>query len=908
MARSGRRHPTPPRRTLFDDLDEGNRNLFCARPDLTNEAAVERLFCDRLLVELGYKDHQIKPKTALDEIVVGHGRKREKYRPDYAMSVDGKPRWILDAKHPDEDPDEWFAQGSGYALALNQKYDTDTNPVRLFVLSNGLTTSVYRWDSDTPVLRVDFSDFNWGRPKFEQLRELLGPAAVSASTVKQTDLQATITLTRPTSEKARLIFGQCHDAIWKAEVCSPSAAFMAFVKVVFVKLWADRQLRNQSDLSGLFEGKYGDNVTLPADRVAFSVRWIEKREAEGNVNPLDTSLFAALRDQIEGDIKTRKKKRIFEHDEGIGLRPDTVKEVVRRLEKFDLFGIDEDLNGRLFETFLSATMRGKALGQFFTPRSVVKMMADLADLTVTPDAQDRVIDACCGTGGFLIEALTIMRNRVRDNGSLSNQQKRDLIEQICTECLFGIDAGSDPPLARIARINMYLHGDGGTRVYYCDALDKEVQSPTGEAETVGWAEELRQELAGLEFDVVLTNPPFSMKKEKNNPGEHRILEQYDLARTSPKTTAIRASLRSNVMFIERYHGLLKPGGRLITVIDDSLLANPQFGYVRDFIRSRFLIRAIISLPGDTFCRQGSRVKTSVLVLEKRRQGDEEQPDCFGYFAVRLGVDDLTPRATKADVEKAHGLAKAEAEEIVNGFRAYREGRQMGLIVPGSRLSDRIDLKFVAGTLGQMTGQWRSMGLDVRALGSVTTPVKAEVVRPSADHPQQQFKLVSVSYDGFCEVRKEKLGREVRPENMLRLHEGLLVFSTVRATDGAIAIVPPELDGALLSQSSYIILDCGDRETTEYVRGILRSYEIRADMQSLSHGSTRYTTRWEDVRNVEIPWPDDATIREIGASYIEADTADRKARQALASAHGRIAQLGVESEESQERFTQSKAPT
>ena len=708
---------TSSRRTLFDDLDEGDRNLFCARSDLTNEAAVERLFCDRLLVELGYKDHQIKPKTILDEIAVGRGRRREKYRPDYAMSVNGKPRWILDAKHPDEDPDKWFAQGSGYALALNQMYDTDTNPVRLFVLSNGLTTSVYRWDSDTPVLRVDFSDFNWGRPKFEQLRELLGPAAVAASTKEQPESQAAITLTRPTSEKARLIFKQCHDAIWKAEVCGPSAAFMAFVKVVFVKLWADRQLRNQSDLAGLFEGEHGKIVTLPADRVTFSVRWIEKREAEGNVNPLDTSLFAALRDQIEGDIQTRRKKRVFEHGEGIGLRPDTVKDVVRRLEKFDLFGIDEDLNGRLFETFLSATMRGQALGQFFTPRSVVKMMADLADLTVTPDAQDRVIDACCGTGGFLIEALTIMRNRVRDNDSLSSQQKRELIEQICTESLFGIDAGSDPPIARIARINMYLHGDGGTRVYYCDALDKEVKSPTGEAETVGWADELRAELDGLQFDVALTNPPFSMKKEKNNPGEYRVLKQYEMALKSPKTTAIRASLRSNVMFIERYNGLLKPGGRLITVIDDSLLANPHFGYVRDFIRNRFLIRAIISLPGDTFRRQGSRVKTSVLVLEKRRPGDQEQPDCFGYFAVYLGVDDLTPRATRAAVEKAHGLAKAEAEKIVNGFRAYREGRRMGLIVPGDQLSDRLDLKFVGGTLGQMTDQWRRMGLRRSCLGN-----------------------------------------------------------------------------------------------------------------------------------------------------------------------------------------------
>lgn len=893
----------PPRRTLFDGLDDGARNLFCARRDLTNEAAVERLFCDRLLEELGYKDHQIKPKTSLSKIAVGRGSRRENYKPDYAMLVGGTPRWILDAKHPDEDPDKWFEQCSGYALGLNQKYDA--NPVQFFVLTNGLTTSVYRWDSDTPLLRLDFSDFNWSGSRFESLRALLLPSAVVSEELPTPEPYATTTLVRPTTEKARHIFAQCHRAIWKAELCNPPAAFMPFVKVMFVKLWADRQLRRQDDLSTLFDHD-GDVIVLPADRVTFSVRWIEKREAEGDSNPLETSLFASLRDQIEQDIHDRRKKRVFEPGEGIGLRPDTVKDVVRRLEGFDLFGIDEDLNGRLFETFLSATMRGKALGQFFTPRSVVKMMAELADLAATPEQQDQVLDACCGTGGFLIEALTIMRNRVRANGSLSDHQKRDLIDRVCTECLFGIDAGSDPPLARIARINMYLHGDGGTRIYYCDALDKEVQPPNSEPETVTWATELRDELAEPRFDVVLTNPPFSMTKEKKSPAEHRVLKQYELARTSGSGAAIRQSLRSNVMFFERYHGVLKPGGRLITVIDESLLANPSFGYVREYIRSRFLVRAIISLPGNAFRRQGSRVKTSILVLEKRRHAHDNQPDCYGYFSEHLGVDDLTPRATSAAIMKARRLAEQETKEIVTGFRAYLNGAQEGVIVRGSQLSDRLDLKYVAGQTGRMAAHWESIGHDAVPLKSIATPVDAEVV--PADYPDTRFKLVSISYDGFCRVEKEQLGDEVVAEKMLRLSTGLLVFSTIRATDGAVAVVPSELDGSLVSASSYVLLDCGDRETTEYVRGVLRSHEIRADLQSLSHGSSRYDTKWKYVSDVKIPWPDRDTIRDIGKGFVLAERRKRQADDAYAAASDPIAQLGVESSESRERFTQSKAPT
>ena len=86
-----------------------------------------------------------------------------------------------------------------------------------------------------------------------------------------------------------------------------------------------------------------------------------------------------LRDKIErGYSFPKEKANLVEKNEEIDMRPDTIKSVVRRLEHYDLFGIDEDLNGRLFETFLSATMRGRELGQYFTPRSIVKLMTRMA--------------------------------------------------------------------------------------------------------------------------------------------------------------------------------------------------------------------------------------------------------------------------------------------------------------------------------------------------------------------------------------------------------------------------------------------------------------------------------------------------------------------------------------------------
>ena len=67
-------------------------------------------------------------------------------------------------------------------------------------------------------------------------------------------------------------------------------------------------------------------------------------------------------DDMEKQIARRVRQRFFDNDEQIDLKPDTIRGVAERLESFYLFGIDADLNGRLFENFLSATMRGKDWG------------------------------------------------------------------------------------------------------------------------------------------------------------------------------------------------------------------------------------------------------------------------------------------------------------------------------------------------------------------------------------------------------------------------------------------------------------------------------------------------------------------------------------------------------------------
>jgi len=132
----------PPRRTVLDALGTTAKNVYCQLSDLSNEASVENFFVSRFLMDLRYRDSQIKTKQSLEKLTVGRGSRREKYKPDYALLFRREPRCIIDAKGTDEHLDDWIEQCSGYCLALNRKYG-ERNPVKYFVLTNGVRTVLY---------------------------------------------------------------------------------------------------------------------------------------------------------------------------------------------------------------------------------------------------------------------------------------------------------------------------------------------------------------------------------------------------------------------------------------------------------------------------------------------------------------------------------------------------------------------------------------------------------------------------------------------------------------------------------------------------------------------------------------------------------------------------------------------
>jgi type I restriction enzyme M protein len=173
------------------------------------------------------------------------------------------------------------------------------------------------------------------------------------------------------------------------------------------------------------------------------------------------------------------------------------------------------------------------------------------------------------------------------------------------------------------------------------------------------------------------------------------IDRFDLSRHLGKTSCgdgekqkagkaavkQRASVKTEILFLERIHDFLKPGtGRAAIVVPDGILTNGSLQGVRDWFMERFQILAVISLPQAAFQHSGASVKASLLFVRRRAEkevADDSEaifmaaPANIGYDAtgrdtVRMEV--IQPGDEERRVRKHHDLFAYEAIE------AFKDGK------------------------------------------------------------------------------------------------------------------------------------------------------------------------------------------------------------------------------------------
>jgi type I restriction enzyme M protein len=574
----------------------------------------------------------------------------------------------------------------------------------------------------------------------------------------------------------------CHNVLRDAQAMGPIQAFDTISKVLFIKLYIER-----SGNHGTFTTKFLD------DR--------ERTRVEGE-QPVHESLFDLTREAYAADD-------LFDDNE-LGISAATFRELVAKLERFNLSQTGEDVKGIAFEQFLGRTFRGE-LGQFFTPRPVVNFMVEALD----PREGELVCDPAAGSGGFLIRVFDHVRDLIATDiaaqkegavaaiyaeyaedapeDKLAERDERaevareelnaDLapfrrdggpantrVGRLARDCIYGTDKESRA--ARTAKMNMIMHGDGHGGIHWHDGLI---------------------DINGIwenRFHVVVTNPPFGSSVKKT-------LRVGDTSTTDVPSTATytrqqnerygdawrlahagvvanrgksilslyevgegRGGSKTEILFLERCLDLLKPGGRLAIVLPNGNLNGASVSWLRRWAEGKAFLRGVVVLPMETFKFSGASVSASVVFMQKFRYADTMR-----WQAAWAEADAaLAPEFAQRRAEKAAFYATDvidggddELKEILTDLRALGGDR----VLPELSHTEPTGIERGAGTTRIGSPRWTGpsrgdaaalrrkyteRAADVPAVAQALANLKAELAALDDEQTKAMWSHVRETFD------------------------------------------------------------------------------------------------------------------------------------------------------------------
>jgi type I restriction enzyme M protein len=451
------------------------------------------------------------------------------FEPDYILYQSGtdKPIAVIEAKR----------SGQSLTKALDQAVQQYAKPLKVDIVfvADGAIIESYDCRTNVP-LRMDDDLVTTLLNEKQILRHIEEGASIYTPDVVQ-----------HTKQELIQVFSEANDLLRKEGLREGIERFSEFSNLLFLKLISE--IENDRANNGekrILEKKYCWETFCdkPADEM---------------LDYINDTILLRLVDKYNHSGDVFQKKLLIKN-------PDTLEKIVQKLSKLTLLDTDSDIKGDAFEYFLKNSISvGNDLGEYFTPRHIVKLIVDLVD----PRYGETVYDPACGTGGFLIQAFRHIKNKVRET--------RGRLKVLKEETIYGRELTGT---AKIAKMNMIIIGDGHNNIEQMDSL----KSPVKE-----------------EYDVVLTNYPFSQTTDYS--------AYYGLKTES-----------ANPVFLKHVIDALKDGCRAGVVVPEGMLfdESQQYAKVRRILLETCDVEAVINLNSYVF-RPYTGQPTSILIFKKGSQ-------------------------------------------------------------------------------------------------------------------------------------------------------------------------------------------------------------------------------------------------------------------------------------------------
>ena len=341
-------------------------------------------------------------------------------------------------------------------------------------------------------------------------------------------------------------------------------------------------------------------ATIPRDRFRWSV-WAKGLSGEALVRFLRDEVFAFFAEMGEAAA----------HNFMDGARlaiidPTVLTQVVNLVDGLRLDAADSDTKGDLFEHVLRQIRQAGELGQFRTPRHVIRAIVEILD----PKVGETIYDPAAGTAGFLVAAYNHIRlinsspNAIQEVELDGKMQKRGLGDQLSAAQTAALQSATfygndvDPKMVRLATMNLTLRGLPNVRVLLRNVLTSNLDNE--KKEQLG--------LPAEDYHVILANPPFAGRVDKD-----RVVEEVKVG----------TSTATELLFLKYMMDSLRAGGRCGVIVPEGVLFGSTGAHkeLRRQLIENNRVEAVLSLPGGVF-QPYSGVKTSVLIFKKGGNTDK----------------------------------------------------------------------------------------------------------------------------------------------------------------------------------------------------------------------------------------------------------------------------------------------
>ncbi|MHB9291954.1 hypothetical protein Holit_01042 [Hollandina sp. SP2] len=587
-----------------------------------------RVLIDKSLENLGWvlsgRNRNVfleQPKTQKEKKLLG------RKRPDYVLYAkdehdDEHAIIVIEAKRKGERIDTALEQGIHYAKTLDAP---------IVFATDGLFCKSYHTKFDrTPILNGEEVD--------EFLREALAIKYLASWEVNTVSPKV-----QYDRKELIKIFDEANNMLRGDGLRAGIERFGEFANILFLKLISEtEQLKREFGKESGFD---------------FACHWdkIKNATESTRIEYISKTVYPRLNTLYGTEIFTPLTIRSVA----------ILKEIMDKLDPLTLTDVDSDVKGDAFEYFLKESAATKNdLGEYFTPRHIVKTMVKIAN----PQIGEKVYDPFCGTGGFLIESFRHIWNtmaRTETNENLLREQT-----------IYGNEITNT---ARITKMNMILAGDGHSNIHMKDSLANPVDG-TEEYDEVHNGKTKKKHRG---YDVVITNMPYSQKTKHG--------ELYDLPSNNGDSICVQHCMKAINSTSEN--------GRMALVVPEGFLFRKDLSKTRELLLKNCNLQSVISLPQGVFLPY-TGVKTNIIYATKVNQkltSTQKRKD-FWYFEVKSDGYTLDNHRRKLDkgsdldkYQEYRKLDKDQRQEMLDvGFESIplNKVKENAYILVGNRYREQ----------------------------------------------------------------------------------------------------------------------------------------------------------------------------------------------------------------------------